>query len=192
MYVYLIAVKNLHFITFFNKLQHKTHFSWVLTAAHCCVPGILDESDIILGSASRIENSETIIRKVADFQSHPSFNEYNYNNDICVIQLDRDVQYSDKIQPICLEDNKISSSENEGIESYIAGWGSKSATGAQKTNLNEAKVEIVDKQKCKENFPPGFLKESLYCVKGVSETIDVCEGDAGGPHVIKEKINILI
>ena len=64
--------------------------------------------------------------------------------------------------------------------------------GSQKTHLNEGAVEIVDKSKCQEDFPPGFLQESLYCVKGLEETTDVCEGDAGGPHVLKRGILTLI
>jgi secreted trypsin-like serine protease len=98
---------------------------WVVTAGHCCVPGVLDNSRVLVGVKSKEQATETDFYSVADYQQHPSFNEYNYNNDICVIKLDRDVEYSDSIQPICLEKESAKASET----TFVAGWGKKSTQG---------------------------------------------------------------
>jgi hypothetical protein len=53
--------------------------------------------------------------------------DYEYKrNDIALITLERDVVFTDKIQPACLPPSNLSypkESENENEKSFIAGWG---------------------------------------------------------------------
>ena len=156
---------------------------WVLTAAHCCEPGVLDGAKIYIGTNSQAAATEDDIYHVAAYERHPSYNEYNYNNDVCIIQLDGDVEYSDRVRPICLEEDIESVFNIVGQSSFIAGWGQKSPNGQVKDLINEATVQVVERPECKMQFNQGWLRKAMYCVKGLESPVDTCHGDAGGPHV---------
>ena len=93
---------------------------WALTAAHCCVPGIMQKSIVWIGDQRRI---------VVDTVRYPGFNINNYNHNICVIKLNDDVMYDDTVQPACLSDDVDAIADMENKETYIAGFG----TGIGKT-----------------------------------------------------------
>ena len=40
--------------------------------------------------------------RVANVTKHPDYNARNYNNDIAVISLETDVQFTEGIRPLCL------------------------------------------------------------------------------------------
>ena len=88
-----------------------------------------------------------------------------------------------KVQPVCLESDVESLSKIIGQSTFIAGWGQKSSSGQTKDFLNEAVVQVTDQDECADQFQPGWLKKSQYCVKGINTVIDTCNGDSGGPHI---------
>ena len=74
----------------------------VITAAHCIrddlVTVLLGEHDI--DSDEDGANPESF--NIDNVTSHEKYNSRNFNNDIALIKLDRDVEYSDGIRPACL------------------------------------------------------------------------------------------
>ena len=42
-------------------------------------------------------------RELKSFIIHENFNDTHYNNDIAIFKMDRPVEFSDDIMPICLE-----------------------------------------------------------------------------------------
>ena len=145
---------------------------WALTAAHCCVPGILNRAELFIGNQQRT---------AAGMVQYPGYNEANYNHNICVFKLDADVQYNDRTQPACLSDN-MNIDEMEMEPTYIAGFGEgKEGDKA----LREAIMRVVGDEECKKEVAPDMIKKGMFCATGYypSQNVNTCAGHAGGPHV---------
>ncbi|CBY40535.1 unnamed protein product, partial [Oikopleura dioica] len=166
---------------------------WVLTAAHCCTDEILtNSSTITIGSNFLRDATADELFSAEDFISHPSYNDFNYNNDICVIKLDRDVIYSATVSPVCLDE---SIAHNGGFPNFIAGWGQTKAGGVKKNFISEATVESLRRSECKEFLPDEFLKhygessisKDQFCAGYSSGSVDACKSDVGGPFMTINK-----
>lgn len=77
---------------------------YVLTASHCVSGFNKDRITVRLleHDRSSTTESETITRKIAEIIKHSSYDPSNYNNDIALLKLDSDVEFSDILQPVCL------------------------------------------------------------------------------------------
>lgn len=52
---------------------------------------------------SSLENNENVIeRRVLGIKMHNDFSKSNYNNDIAILELDKPVDFDDKVKPACL------------------------------------------------------------------------------------------
>ena len=144
---------------------------WALTAGHCCVSGVLNQATLHVGEQ---------VRFVAGMVRYPSYNENNYNHNICVIKLDADVAYDDETHPVCLSDD-VNTAQLEEAETYIAGFGD----GNSGEQLREAVMRVVSKTECESEISSNFIKSSMFCATGFfeSQNVDTCQGHAGGPHV---------
>uniref|UniRef100_A0A182SLD9 Peptidase S1 domain-containing protein n=1 Tax=Anopheles maculatus TaxID=74869 RepID=A0A182SLD9_9DIPT len=98
----------------------------------------------------------------------------NRHNDIALIRLARQIEYSSSIRPICLP---LSSSANsrEDANMYSAGW--RMTAQKQKTELS-----IVDEKNCTKIHQRNgvSLQSSQMCTSAVRMN-DTCCGDLGGP-----------
>ncbi|KHN79815.1 Coagulation factor X isoform 1 [Toxocara canis] len=98
----------------------------VLTAAHCVSSMALGTSYVKMGTiSSDSQSTKGVVRKVAAKHVHPRFSPDEILNpaayfDIAVIELDRYVQYTRNIQPICLPINDTDLVKDWGT---ITGWG---------------------------------------------------------------------
>ena len=145
---------------------------WALTAAHCCVPGVLNRADLIIGDQ---------VRTAAGMVQYPGYNDANYNHNICVFKLDADVIYSDQVQPACLSESE-DTDEMQEEPTYIAGFGEgKEGDKA----LREAIMRVVSDNECKEEVAPDMIRKGIFCATGYypSQNVNTCAGHAGGPHV---------
>lgn len=60
-------------------------------------------------------------RKIKRIISHPFFNDYTYDYDIAVVELQSPVTFSSVVQPICLPD--ATHSFPVGKDLWVTGWG---------------------------------------------------------------------
>ncbi|XP_053204820.1 serine protease filzig-like [Panonychus citri] len=89
---------------------------WVLTAGHCA-PGWFGSLKVTLGDAS---DKQTV--SVNQTFVHPNFNRSTLKHDIALLKLQKNIQFGDNIQPICLPE----SGEDElfyGRMGTVSGWG---------------------------------------------------------------------
>ena len=149
---------------------------WALTAAHCCVPGIMQNGKLFLGKGN-------LYRSVVGSVRYPGFNVNNYNHNICVVKLNDDVMYTDEVQPACLSEDIDAIDAMQNDETYIAGFGT--FDGKASKGLREAAVRVVSNHECESELPPNWLKTTMFCATGYyqSHDIDTCKGHSGGPHV---------
>ena len=108
-------------------------------------------------------------------------------NDIALLKLDREVEYNDYTQPICLpwwddhEDYTLNTFAGHEAVIEVAGWG---ATGPRGTDpaqiLQFLEVPIFEPKRCKETYKlrKTTLEDNQLCAGGVPGK-DSCSGDSG-------------
>lgn len=166
----------------------------VLTSAHCVttkrrkniVPISGSKLVIHLGQYDLREITEVQLRNVSEVHIHE---EYSTNrNDIAVLVLSSDVEYSDFVIPICL-DNRVDPDLTKlvGQRGSVAGWGlTENHTVAQL--LRTAQMPVVSHVECVQADPTLFgryLDRGMFCA-GERNGTSVCNGDSGGGFYISE------
>lgn len=61
--------------------------------------------------------------RVVKITAHPQFNGVGFYNDVALLELERDVQYSRFISPICLPTARSRFQTFEGTYPTVIGWG---------------------------------------------------------------------
>ncbi|CAK1548126.1 unnamed protein product [Leptosia nina] len=99
---------------------------WILTAAHCLDPKLtkLSEKEIIIvvGTNSRTQGGDKYYVKQAI--RNDDYDNVDLTNDIGLIEVTKDIQFNDKVQPISLPDKDVKPGDNV----LITGWGRVSVT----------------------------------------------------------------
>ncbi|XP_058828048.1 polyserase-2 [Topomyia yanbarensis] len=125
---------------------------------------------------TRYGNVSKIIR-------YPNYDTSLMVNDLALLELTDDIEFSVHISPICLWPVGGPNIEDLAVneQGTVVGWGyTENSTISQV--LREAKMSIIDFQSCVENtksFQPLLAKGRNYCAGNRGETT-VCRGDSGG------------
>ncbi|KAE8622215.1 hypothetical protein XENTR_v10005149 [Xenopus tropicalis] len=165
---------------------------WIITAAHCFKDW--KEGDpttplrVLLGTFYLSEiGLRTQSRGVKQLIKHDQYDPITESNDIALIQLDKQVEFSDHIQQACFP--KESADLKDLIDCSIAGWGAQGKHLDEPSQfLQEAQVERIDTKHCNKWYQ-GILGENHLCAghrKGPEKT---CNGDRGSPLMCRTKKN---
>ncbi|CAH1105990.1 unnamed protein product [Psylliodes chrysocephalus] len=175
---------------------------YILTAAHCVddeflklkkiklfrvILGEFDISrdpDCISSPESTVCAEPSRVYGISNTIKHQNFDRFNAINDIALIQLDRDVIFSDYIKPICLPPSNFNHN-NESV--IIAGWGRTKVGGTYSEVLNKAILPIVDQEFC--NRLGLTLTSGQICL-GLGDGLDTCNGDSGGAIMVQKMENV--
>jgi len=159
------------------------HF--IITAAHC-VKGINpDRIRLVLGDHDRRHQEEDqqqrLIEKVF---LNPHFVKKTFNNDIALIKMKGEVEFSDFIRPVCLPHYDRS---YNGHDTIVVGWGKLSEGGLPANVLQEVSVPIIPQKTCRHDthYRASEITENMFCAGFSEGKIDACQGDSGGPAVWK-------
>lgn len=60
---------------------------------------------------------------VEEKTAHPEYNEKSMLNDIALLRLNRDILYTDFIQPVCLPQTSLFKSSSAGDVDFVTGFG---------------------------------------------------------------------
>ena len=94
------------------------------------------DRSVLLGMHYRNENETTRIRiGVAEVLVHEEFDPSTYEHDIMLLKLQRPVQYTAEISPICLPEKIYS--ENDRLRCYTTGWGHTTSKSDSEVVLQE-------------------------------------------------------
>ncbi|XP_043063915.1 serine protease grass-like isoform X2 [Drosophila ficusphila] len=149
---------------------------YVLTAAHC----IFDSDMMVRFGHDRTPNcrssnkcTQTPYQVGVDQKIvHRNFNDYQ--NDIGLLRMEIEVEFSDYVMPICLVVNE----EMEPIQQFsVTGWG-KTEDGHLSRVLKTASLHYLNPSICSEKIWE-TLDQSQICAG--SNSSDSCGGDSGGP-----------
>ncbi|NXJ71748.1 ST14 protein, partial [Rostratula benghalensis] len=168
--------------------------TWLVSAAHCFLQlqGIrYSESSLWtaylgLTDQGNRHNSEVLETKIKNIISHPYFNDYTYDYDIALLELEKPVTFSSVIQPICLPD--ASHHFPVGKDMWVTGWGATVEGGSGASVLQKAEIRLINQTECN-RLLRDQLTPRMMCVGIVTGGVDACQGDSGGPLVSVEPSN---
>lgn len=165
---------------------------WLVSAAHCfqdekifkysdhtmwiAFLGLLDQSK---RSASGVQE-----HKLKRIITHPSFNDFTFDYDIALLELEKPAEYSTVVRPICLPDNTHVFPAGKAI--WVTGWGHTKEGGTGALILQKGEIRVINQTTCEELLPQQITPR-MMCVGFLSGGVDSCQGDSGGPLSSVEK-----
>jgi len=165
---------------------------WIITAAHC-VKDIRPSNLLVrIGEYHVLNTNEPdkhVDRRIKKVVTHRSFDKITYEYDIALLEMhDGPVKYQPNIIPICLPDNDNSLVGQVGT---VTGWGRLSEFGQISPVLREVKLPIISNSKCMQMYRSSgqneWIPNIFVCAGTTGGGQDSCEGDSGGPMVVKGK-----
>ncbi|KAH8363706.1 hypothetical protein KR200_005249, partial [Drosophila serrata] len=152
--------------------------NFVLTAAHC-IDGqnqLFVKLGIYDRSCTRQSCSDVEIYNINRAFIHAEFNPNQYSNDIGLLKLEGEVQYTDHIRPICLiMDNSINV---KNITLFTAfGWG-ETQTGRKSQILRTVSLFRRVSEECHYGYMLPITEKQICAGSAIGDT---CRGDSGGP-----------
>ncbi|NXE13857.1 TMPS4 protease, partial [Lophotis ruficrista] len=151
--------------------------SWVLTAAHCFKNNpIIQSWRVKMGSSLLAGTASLAVEKV--FLAEPT-SASPKDNDIALVKLRSPLRVSDSSKPICLPyfDEELA----PGTSLWVIGWGYTQEHGQLSESLQQAEVELIDKESCNLAAYHGEVTEKMLCAGMPQGGVDTCQGDSGGP-----------
>ncbi|EAT45085.1 AAEL003610-PA [Aedes aegypti] len=170
---------------------------YVLSAAHCVVGeavkrvgnlvsvrlGEYDtttEIDCITKDGELICADSPIDVPVEEKLAHPEYNEKSMLNDIALLRLDRDVEPTAFIKPVCLPSSNFKNSL-AGDFTFVTGFG-RTLEGSRSAIKQKLGIKVYDQDQCRTKFAAlkGEVTPKQLCAGG-DLAKDSCQGDSGGP-----------
>uniref|UniRef100_H0Y0K2 Peptidase S1 domain-containing protein n=1 Tax=Otolemur garnettii TaxID=30611 RepID=H0Y0K2_OTOGA len=165
---------------------------WVMTAAHCVFGqrtmvvwggGAVCDGNVVWG-----ESRSAVVVPVIDFIIHQDYNSSTLQNDIALAQLAFPVNYSARIQPVCLPDKTFMVKTDTPC--WVTGWFRLRETDPAHRGLpvlQEVKISILRHEKCNEILKKNTLWDQHIGEGSICSYNEQgkrsCQGDSGGPVV---------
>uniref|UniRef100_A0A8D8P9N5 Chymotrypsin-C n=1 Tax=Culex pipiens TaxID=7175 RepID=A0A8D8P9N5_CULPI len=117
---------------------------------------------------------------ISSITAHPKFNSDTFRNNIALVRLNRNVEFEDNIQPICLPVTE-SLKEQTHSEYIVAGWGRTTWDEDYPNILQKGSVQVTDRSECEDKSDDRFyIGRDVICV-GSNGTANMCEWEDGAP-----------
>merc|ERR1740129_582838 len=129
------------------------------------------------------------VRKVDKVVARGDFELRSYNNDIALVKMDRPVEWSEAVRPLCLPEASGQEDDYTGDMADIIGWGRLQYNGKTASRLREAAVPVISQRQCRHEskYSSEEITDNMICAGFKDAHIDACQGDSGGPLIKKEK-----
>uniref|UniRef100_A0A0C9S383 limulus clotting factor C n=1 Tax=Tityus bahiensis TaxID=50343 RepID=A0A0C9S383_TITBA len=159
----------------------------ILTAAHCLYDkeSLRSMMKVNVGDYNtRIDGEvKNYIRGIKSIHIHPNYVDETFNNDICILELDKPVPLdrSSDLKAAILPPQD--SSLSPGTVCTVWGWGRLSYKGERSHILQSVKVPITSRSDC-QNHLSHIINSNMICAGG-EEGRDACLGDSGGSLLVQ-------
>ncbi|KAM7314148.1 putative secreted salivary gland peptide [Ixodes scapularis] len=128
------------------------------------------------------DDTRAINVDVKAIHRHPNFNVRTYNNDVALLELSKEVPFSEFVRPVCLPLGEISMKNLTRRRASVVGWGHPTNVVERNSDrLLEDYVDIWAEAECLEvyrRFP--LDKETQMCAGDYRTGADPCRVTAGG------------
>jgi secreted trypsin-like serine protease len=155
----------------------------IITAAHCLkIPnGYIDKKyylntlnpslESVYKVAIQVRDSETefIEYPIKKIHIHEDFNNKTLINDIGIIELENEIEFTSFIQPVCLPDQEIQGYPYIGSDSYLVAWHNREVK--DKYNVKQIDMSVVNDDHCSKYGKQEFQ----ICAKSL-RTTGACRG----------------
>lgn len=165
------------------------HNRIVLTAAHKVHNQnknnlVVRIGDWDLSSATEPDSSQEL--NVEKIVVHPDFQRRTHENNVALLILQKDAEYSDTVMPVCLPQP---GQEFAGAKCFVTGWGKDvfGETGRYQSIMKKKALPVVNNSDCERRLQETRLgstfrlDSSFICAGGASG--GACTGDGGSPLV---------
>ncbi|KAH0626599.1 hypothetical protein JD844_001677 [Phrynosoma platyrhinos] len=165
---------------------------WVVTASHCFKLVDSPSKFTVLLGARKLSNPgpHSITTGVKCIVPNPEYEAGDMRSgDIALVQLDRPVEFSNWITPICVPDANVNF--QPGLKCWVTGWGDVQGRERYLTSdtLQKLEVPIISTNACNALYHQGSgepkstkdIKMDMICAGFAAGQQDACQGDSGGP-----------
>ncbi|XP_074854451.1 serine protease 27-like [Carettochelys insculpta] len=175
---------------------------WVVTAAHCFQRGMNTSNYMVVLGASRLANGQPhrLSLGIRHIINHPQYAGEASSGDIALVELERPIQYTDYILPICLPEASVRFPA--GMKCWVTGWGNirEGEDLPHPQTLQKLQVPIIDQNTCKQLYSTAWgsssqlkaIQDDMMCAGYADGMKDTCKGDSGGPLVCKVSLEWLL
>ncbi|MCU7862607.1 MAG: serine protease [Candidatus Thiodiazotropha sp. (ex Lucinoma borealis)] len=162
---------------------------WVLTAAHCVEGETTSGMQVYIGGTSLNDRSGGELRNVSSIISH---SDYGDDNDIALLQLET----ASAKTPIGEASVQLDNGLTDGTNLFVAGWGltSKEVEAEGSQNLLHVEVPLRNHAQCVTAYQQSDetpITDNMVCAGSSDGTRDSCNGDSGGPLMVRDSNNNL-
>ncbi|XP_014615268.1 PREDICTED: chymotrypsin-2-like [Polistes canadensis] len=152
---------------------------WILTAAHCLAGLEASNITVVLGTNTLNKGGDMYQANVTI--AHEEYDPRKVKNDIGLIKLDKDIEFTEKVKPINLPIENYQKTDNYVT---LSGWGRTSYPGYSPNELQHIKLRVIDQKKCATmvvitRIP---VTDSNICTLNQFGQ-GACHGDSGGPLI---------
>ncbi|XP_031571313.1 chymotrypsinogen B-like [Actinia tenebrosa] len=157
---------------------------WVLTAAHCVDRNPVPSGYTVVVGGHRRRGTTSVQQtfNLKKLIKHSGFSMQNLKHDLALLQLERPVSLSDKVNVACLP----TADAIVGSKCYITGWGRTSGGGPLPDILQQAMLPVASHSDCKAKYSIADAKAHLCAGEARAAASGGCNGDSGGPFVCEE------
>ena len=164
---------------------------FLVTAAHCFNKVKPSDLTLVLGNVFKVYSRSVHheVRKVDKVVARGDFELRSYNNDIALVKMDRPVEWSEAVRPLCLPEASGQEDDYTGDMADVIGWGRLQYNGKTASRLREAAVPVISQRQCRHEskYSSEEITDNMICAGFKDAHIDACQGDSGGPLIKKEK-----
>ena len=139
------------------------------------------------------EDSDPQDYTVSRVIAHPQYRSPIVYNDIALVEVDREMRFSQYARPACLN-SETSISERMAIAS---GWGNTGLFGEKSEILLKVTLDLFRFNECTPKYdsnrflPNGLFENQQLCAGSYDKEKDTCEGDSGGPLQVYHSLHCM-